>query len=252
MPPEASEGGEAAAKDGGGRPTEPSEQAEPLLSNSALRKLERLTERAPGRVGIAVAGLGGSEPVSIGDAQTGRAWSTIKVPILVTLLDRVGGDSELSAGEQTQAEAALASSDNEAAQALFDRLAALEGGLVPASRAIDETLRRAGDTETRVNTEPSPEGYSTFGQTMWSAPASALFYRALAAGCLLPAGDTEYVLSLMERVVPDQRWGLGQADAPEGSTVAFKGGWGPEPDGGYLVRQSGSVVSGTTAATHSA
>ncbi len=46
----------------------------------------------------------------------------------------------------------------------------------------------------------------------------------------------------MEDVVPDQRWGLGQAAVPGGATVAFKGGWGPEPSGGYLVRQSGSVA----------
>jgi beta-lactamase class A len=243
-PAEPSQGSEPTTRDGGGKHAGSGQRPDPLLSNDAIRELERFAERAPGRVGIAVAGLDGGKPVSVGDAQTGRAWSTIKTPILVTLLDRVGGESALSAAERAQAESALTSSDNEAAQALFDRLAALEGGLVPASRAVDETLRRAGDQETRVNTAPSPEGFSTYGQTMWSATASALFFRALAAGCLLPRGDTDYVLSLMKRVVPDQSWGLGQADAPEGSDVAFKGGWGPEPEGGYLVRQSGSVTLG--------
>ena len=48
----------------------------------------------------------------------------------------------------------------------------------------------------------------------------------------------------MENVVADQRWGLGQAGTPGGAAVAFKGGWGPEPSGGYLVRQSGIVTDG--------
>jgi hypothetical protein len=43
----------------------------------------------------------------------------------------------------------------------------------------------------------------------------------------------------MGEVVPDQSWGLGEAGYPPGVRLAFKGGWGPEPGGGYLVRQIG-------------
>ncbi len=214
-----------------------------MLSEDAIRDLERFADSAPGEVGIAVAALGGAEPIAIGDAEAGRAWSTMKVPLLVTLLDRVGGEGELSEVERAQAEAALTASDNEAALALFDRLGELEGGTDAASAAIEAVLRRSGDSETEVNTEPSPEGYSTFGQTIWSASNSALFFRALAGGCLLDEADTEFVLSLLEDVVADQRWGLGEAEVPGGARVAFKGGWGPEPGGGYLVRQSGVVLN---------
>jgi beta-lactamase class A len=227
--------------DDGGRP--PPEQAE-ALSPDAVRELERFAADAPGEVGIAVAPLDDSEPLAVGTAQTGRAWSTMKVPLLVALLDHLGGADELSAAERSQAEAALTASDNEAALALFDRLGELEGGIDGASAAIDEVLRRAGDDETEVNTEPSPRGFSTFGQTEWSAGASTLFLRALAAGCLLDEEDTDYVLALMEDVVADQRWGLGDAGVPEAADVAFKGGWGPEPSGGYLVRQGGTVTAG--------
>jgi hypothetical protein len=44
-------------------------------------------------------------------------------------------------------------------------------------------------------------------------------------------------------VIPEQRWGLGEASWPSGDRVGMKGGWGPdtEANGGYLVRQSGFV-----------
>lgn len=41
----------------------------------------------------------------------------------------------------------------------------------------------------------------------------------------------------MDEVVPGQRWGLGTL----GPDTQFKGGWGPAPEGGYLVRQMGLV-----------
>jgi beta-lactamase class A len=220
----------------------PRDEGGRVVSPADLRELEDFTRDAPGAVAIAFAPLGGGEPVIVGPADTARAWSTMKVPLLVTLIDRLGGAGELSAAERAQAEAALTESDNEAAQALFGRLESLEGGLAAASGAIEETLRRAGDEETRVNTRPSPEGFSTYGQTDWSAEASTRFFAALAEGCLLGRADTDYVLSLMEEVAPAQRWGIGEAPTPAGAAVAFKGGWGPEADGGYLVRQGGSVA----------
>ena len=217
---------------------------EPVLEASEVRELERFAANAPGAVGFALAPLADGEPVVVGEARSGRAWSTMKVPLLVALIDRVGGVDELSATERAQAEASLTASDNEAALALFDRLGALEGGPEGASAAIEAVLRRAGDRDTEVNTEPSPEGFSTYGQTQWSTRASALFFRALAGGCLLGGGDTDFVLSLLRDVVADQRWGLGQADTPDDAQVGIKGGWGPEPGGGYLVRQSGVVTDG--------
>ena len=48
----------------------------------------------------------------------------------------------------------------------------------------------------------------------------------------------------MEHVTPSESW----SSAAFGfDSVAFKGGWGPEPDG-YLVRQSGIVDPGTSSA----
>jgi hypothetical protein len=46
----------------------------------------------------------------------------------------------------------------------------------------------------------------------------------------------------MHQIVPSESWGLGSGGF--GLTVAFKGGWGPEPSG-YLVRQSGVIDVGS-------
>jgi hypothetical protein len=52
------------------------------------------------------------------------------------------------------------------------------------------------------------------------------------------------VLGLMRNVIPEQRWGLGEAAFDPSWSVAMKGGWGPEAESGaYLVRQSGVIQS---------
>jgi Beta-lactamase enzyme family len=172
----------------------------------------------------------------------------MKVPVLVTLLldlERSGG--HLSAREREDAGRALEQSDNAAAEELFSVLEQRHGGLVGASAAVQRTLREAGDRDTTINTRPNRMAFTTWGQSEWSATGEVLFYRALARGCLTSAGDTDYVLSLMRQVTGSQRWGIGAAGFPSGTPVAFKGGWGPESDQRYLVRQTAVVGSGEDA-----
>jgi hypothetical protein len=95
-----------------------------------------------------------------------------------------------------------------------------------------------------VNTAPNDRGFTTEGQTQWSTRGEVLFYRALARNCLLNARDTAYVVGLMRRVIPSERWGLGSAGYTSSVQVAFKGGWGPDDEGRYQVRQTGIVTSG--------
>lgn len=211
----------------------------PTLSHADFVQLQA---RLGARIGIAIAPLGQGSTQILGDLPTGHAWSAIKVPILVTLLRERGGPGGLSPQEATWARLALTQSDNQAALGLFGSLERSHGGLTGASEDVQQTLRRAGDMQTAVNTAPAPSGFSTFGQTLWSAAASTDFYRALARGCLLPAAGTQYVLGLMSEVVGDQRWGMGSVDL--NAPLAFKGGWGPENGGPYLVRQTAIVGSG--------
>lgn len=199
-----------------------------------------------GSVGIAVAPLGQGPIRTLGSLQEGHAWSTMKVPVLTTLLsDYEQSGQTLSPQSREDATLALEQSDNDAAEALFGELEQMHGGLAGASRAVQQTLHHAGDLSTTINTAPNSEGFTTWGQSIWSTTGEVRFYRELARGCLLNSGDTGYVLGLMRNVISSQRWGAGAAGYPPSVPLAFKAGWGPEDGGGYLVRQTAIVGSGT-------
>ena len=140
------------------------------------------------------------------------------------------------------ARSAVTESDNDAILALFADLEADRGGLLGASAYATSLLRSVGDKQTTVATAPPPPGYATtFGQTSWSPTQEVRFFRALALGCVLPPADTNYVLGLMREVEPSESFGLGSVGFEQ---VAFKGGWGPEPDDLYGVRQTGIIGTG--------
>ncbi len=165
------------------------------------------------------------------------------MPVLVALL-RARGSGGLTSQEQAWAQSAITESNNESVLALFGDLERLKGGLGGASRYMEGFLRMSGDNETVIATAPPPAGaVTTFGQTEWAPGEAVKFFRALALSCLLPAGQTGYVLGLMQNIEPSESWGLGSAGF---HSVAFKGGWGPEPSGAYLVRQSGIIDVGSS------
>jgi hypothetical protein len=199
-----------------------------------------------GQVGLAVAPLGSGAIHTFGSLQTGHAWSTMKVPVLATLLHDYEQDGQvLSPQGHTDAALALEQSDNAAAEALFGVLEQIHGGLDSASAAVQQTLGNAGDQSTTINTAPNNQGFTTWGQSEWSTSGEILFYRSLADGCLLGPHDTAYVLNLLRNVTGSQRWGAGAAGYPTTVPLAFKAGWGPEGGGGYLVRQTAIIGAGS-------
>jgi hypothetical protein len=215
-----------------------------LLAAGARASFQRLDESLPGRVELAVSPLGAGATTVLGGDVAAHGWSTTKVPVLVSLL-RVRGEAGLTTQERVWASAAITASDNQSILDLFGDLEQLRGGLVPASDYIDSVLRLSGDSETVVATAPPPAGaVTTFGQTEWSPSEALKFFRGLARGCLLPGTQTNYVLDLMQNIESSESWGLGSGHF--GVPVAFKGGWGPEPSGRYLVRQSGVIDVGSS------
>jgi beta-lactamase class A len=202
-----------------------------------------LANHLAGGVGLAVAPLGEGPVQTFGSLQAGHAWSTMKVPVLAALLANYEQSGKMLSPEQNHnAMLALEQSDNAAGEALFGNLEQIYGGLVPASEAVQETLRNAGDQNSTINTAPNHEGFPAWEQSTWSPSGQVLFYRTLARGCLLRSFESsEYVLQLMRRVIPSQRWGVGAAGYPRTEPLAFKGGWGPEHGAGYLVRQTAIV-----------
>jgi hypothetical protein len=136
-------------------------------------------------VGWTIGALSGGEFEPGGELRSGRAWSTMKVPVIVASI--TSGKADWHA-----IEAAITRSDNNAARRLWD---ALDDG----PREVEAVLRRAGDAETTLEREADPRGWSSFGRTVWSLEAAAGFYRALASGELLEPADTDRVLDAMGR-----------------------------------------------------
>lgn len=212
----------------------PSTPAAP--AGGGLAGLDALGRQLGAEVG-ATLGPPGSHPTAAGGSlQTGSAWSTIKVPIAVRVLDDAGGPNGLSATQRDLISRAITASDNEAAAELFSGLERKHGGLSGASAAVTNVLRRAGDDTTVVSTV-GRAGFSTYGQTEWSLPLQHQFVSHLVAGCITSATSTDYVLGLMRSVTSDT-WGLGSAGVP----ALWKGGWGPGTDGRYLLRQMGVIT----------
>ena len=200
--------------------------------------LRRIGLEMGGEVGAAI-GLPGSAPaMTAGTLVSGSAWSTIKVPIALRVLEDAGGPGMLTEAQRSQIARALTLSDNDAAAHLFAGLGQSHGGAPAAAVAVTELLRQSGDASTVVSTQ-GRDGFSSYGQTDWSLASQARFMSALSAGCLGSAPSRELLLDLMGRVTSDT-WGLGSAGVP----ARWKGGWGPETDGRYLVRQMGIVHVG--------
>lgn len=171
-----------------------------------------------GRVGLAVMPVGGESMVTLGDWTSGSAWSTIKVPLTLAALRH-------NSGYTGPATSAITTSDNSAADTLWQSL----GTADVAAQSVQDVLREGGDSTTKVPALKTRSEYSAFGQADWSLADQIRFASKLPC---LPQSDA--VTSLMGKISYGQRWGLGTLEGAE-----FKGGWGPDTSGNYLVRQFG-------------
>ncbi|MFV8049985.1 hypothetical protein [Mycobacterium sp. 48b] len=174
--------------------------------------------------GIALSGVGpGAEPISLGQWKSGPAWSTIKVPLIIAAL------REEEPPRVTEAmTAAITQSDNAAAESIWESL----GTPAEAADKVEAVLRQTGDPTIVQSQRVRPE-FSASGQTDWSLTDQVRFTSVAVCD-----KENEPVFDLMGRVESDQRWGIG--------TIAdsrLKGGWGPSPTGGYLVRQLGVLTT---------
>jgi hypothetical protein len=201
---------------------------------TGLAGADKFLSSLEGQAGFTVGPPGAREPRSAGSLSTGAAWSTIKVPIALRVIERAGGPDSLSVPQRAQIDGAITRSDNAAAAKLFASL----GATAAAAREVQTVLRASGDDATQVSTQ-GRDGFSPYGQTDWSLARQHRFMAALAGGCVGDEGDSAYLLDLMGRVTSDT-WGLGSA----GATARWKGGWGPGTDGRYLVRQMGTLEVG--------
>ncbi|MBL1079327.1 hypothetical protein JK358_33475 [Nocardia sp. 2] len=173
-----------------------------------------------GEVGLAMVAVGGDRITPFGNWSTGPAWSTIKVPLTLAALRE-------NSGYTGSANSAITNSDNSAADMLWQSL----GTPDVAAQAVEAVLREGGDAVTKVPSTRTRAEYSPFGQANWSLSDQLRFASKLPC---LPQADS--VTGLMGKISYGQRWGLGTLDGAE-----FKGGWGPDINGKYLVRQFGLI-----------
>ncbi len=118
-----------------------------------LGTLDSLGTRLGAEIGATIGPPGMVGPSAEGGTLTsGPAWSTIKVPISLRVLEDAGGPSKLSPHQRELITRAITLSDNEAAAELFAGLERTHGGLTGASQAVAEMLRAAGDNTTQVST----------------------------------------------------------------------------------------------------
>lgn len=215
------------------------------LNAAALRNgVADVSLRDHAAVGVAVRSLATAPITLAGNLTIGSAWSTIKVPLVLARYRLADVRHENRTTIDRLAALALTESDNAAAAELFSQIEDAKGGLSAASRYVSEELRAAGDRVTAINTvQPDFGPFSTYGQTQWSLAAGTTFYRQLARACVPPREAITHVLALMGSVTPSQRWGIGAVTWAGARTVRFKGGWGPDRSGNYLVRQFGIVES---------
>jgi hypothetical protein len=177
-------------------------------------------------VGVVVSAAGdGQNLVTLGDWQTGPAWSTIKVPLAIAAL------REEDPPEVTDAmRAAITRSDNEAAESIWQGL----GDPETAAHKVEAVLSETGDPTIVQSQRVRPE-FTAFGQTVWSLTDQARFTSRAVCDA-----RNEPIFALMGQIEADQSWGLGAIPG-----VRFKGGWGPSESGSYLVRQIGVLPAST-------
>jgi hypothetical protein len=151
--------------------------------------------------------------------------SVVKVDILTALLltARDAGRG-LTAAERAYAEAMIVRSDNDAATALWQ--------VVGRAAGLDAANARLGLTRTAAD--------ARWGLTRTTAADRVRLLRRVFA----PGDAWVYVRELMERVVPEQAWGVPSLADP-GTRWAVKNGWLPrDATGLWVVNSTGCVTVG--------
>ncbi|MFF1398198.1 serine hydrolase [Streptomyces sp. NPDC058287] len=156
--------------------------------------------------------------------------SVVKVTILGALLRRAAEDHRLLTSREVDLTTAMITkSDNAATSALWRQIG---------HAGIQHFLDLAGMRDT----VPGPKG--KWGRTQITAGDQVKLLRMLTTdNHVLGERARAYALRLMNRVVPDQRWGT-PAGAPGTATVHVKNGWVPLSTHGWRVHSVGVFTGG--------
>jgi len=154
--------------------------------------------------------------------------SVVKVTILSALLRKAQEQHRyLTRTEAALAKEMITESDNDAASDLWDDVGRYD-------------LRHFLDLAHMTQTYPGPGPY--WGLTQITAYNEVLLLRLLLnRNSVLDTSSRDYVLDLMARVIPSQRWGV-PAGAPTNLTVHVKNGWLPLFTHGWRIHSIGAFT----------
>jgi beta-lactamase class A len=181
----------------------------------------------------------GQASVAIYDAVTGRTVaftdpaaagfetaSTVKLAILVALLEQAGPAARLSESERREATAMINVSDNVAASSLWSAV----GG----APSMDDEFHQLGMTATVA--DPA----NMWGLTSTTAADQLSVLRTIAyPNPVLNVHARAIADELLDGVIPAQRWGI-PGGVPPGVTVEVKNGWLPRA-GGWVINSLAHV-----------
>lgn len=197
----------------------PGDRTRDEIDSALDRAVRDVVDKHGGEAAVAIA-VPGEAPYAgrygAGHVSDESAWSTSKVPVAIAAVrdDATGWTRDL-------VEPMITESDNDAAENAWTSM----GPAATAAEHTDEVLRDGGDVHTWFTAETAP------GDVRWTVEDQAVF------ASNLPCIDgADSVVEAMGRIVPDQSYGLGGIDGAH-----FKGGWGPDDEGNYLMRQVGYV-----------
>lgn len=157
--------------------------------------------------------------------------SSMKVPIMFTLLSQLEAAGKRPTGHQMSLLATMIeNSNNRSATALYDQ--------IDAEKGVKAFLKKYGLSGLKPNDAAHGWGYSTV-----TPLGMVALLRRLNAGTILDATDRATAVRLMTHVTPHQRVGVGDS-SPAAATVALKDGWIDVHDGrGPFVMNSSGIVT---------
>lgn len=186
-----------------------------------------IAQQRQGNAGVAVYQLATGAFYSFGGTQPFPMYSTVKVPIMLAVLDQtLQQKRNVSADEHSLITSMIQNSDNGATSVL---LAGLGGGL-----GLERYLRRIGITGTHINGD-------AWGASTTTPQDMARLMAKLGNCTILIPRLCQYALERMRSVVPSQRWGI-SAGAPADASIAIKNGWYPQGNG-WGINSVGLVAS---------
>lgn len=190
------------------------------------RSVSDFAARRAGRVSVAVLDVRTGTTYLYAPGKHYNAASTAKVQILATALHEAQqAHRNLTTKERAEAVPMIEGSDNDAAEALWERI-----GENRAVQSFDDLV-------------PMPETVVSpaWGLTQITAPDSVrLVLRLVEPNSLLHKRSRAYALDLMEHVTRLERWGV-SAGVPTNARVVLKNGWLPQPATAWSVNSMGWV-----------